>query len=94
MSVKALRLTNVALVVKPAGKLYEPQLETRRLRDLAEGEVLIRITAAAFNHRDVRKPKFRYQFPARGSNLLLSCHLALDSQESISWHCCRQCVWV
>ncbi|KZS99093.1 NAD(P)-binding protein [Sistotremastrum niveocremeum HHB9708] len=67
MSVKALRVTNVALVVKPAGKLYEPQLETRRLRDLAEGEVLIRITAAAFNHRDLWILKNQYPGIAVGS---------------------------
>lgn len=47
------RFTNLALVVKSSGKFYEPQLEYRQLRELSEGEVLVRISAAAFNHRDV-----------------------------------------
>jgi len=37
---------------------HDAQLETRPLRPLKAGEVLVKITAVSFNHRDVRSVTF------------------------------------
>ena len=60
MSPKAIPTHTRALVLtpllgKPAyeGAVHDAQIEWRKIPQLKEGEVLIKMTAVGFNHRDV-----------------------------------------
>ncbi|KAG7098313.1 hypothetical protein E1B28_000274 [Marasmius oreades] len=71
MSVVPPQVTKAVVVRKSTGSppklIYDAVLETRPLRQLEEGEVLVKVGAVAFNHRDVWIRKGLYPAIAIGS---------------------------